>query len=132
MKINYLDILKNLNTINLNDFHLENKLGIIRAIEKTNEKNNLIEQTKHILINNIFKINSSYYIVKNILVNDDDEIKLDVINIQDKMKERININKLMSIDEEDINKIENIIKEKKIIKEKVRKVEGTLIIESFL
>ena len=65
-------------------------------------------------------------------MNDDDEIILDVINIQDKMKERININKLMSIDEEDINKIENIIKEKKIIKEKVRKVEGTLIIESFL
>ena len=56
MKINYLDILKNLNTINLNDFHLENKLGIIRAIEKTNEKNNLIEQTKHILIKNKFKL----------------------------------------------------------------------------
>lgn len=113
--------------INLHCFN--NIFKTIKKIEDKDEKHKLIDQNKHLLVNHIVKTDDNYYIIKNIINNDE----LDVFNVKEKIKERIHkLDKFMYITEEDINILEKIIIEnKKFINEKIRKAEGTEIIETY-
>ena len=132
MLLNNNDNLKKkiiLNKMKINLHSFNNIFKTIKKIEDKDEKHKLIDQNKHLLVNHIVKTDDNYYIIKNIINNDE----LDVFNVKEKIKERIHkLDKFMYITEEDINILEKIIIEnKKFINEKIRKAEGTEIIETY-
>ena len=67
--------------INLHCFN--NIFKTIKKIDDNDEKHKLIDQNKHLLVNHIVKTDDNYYIIKNIINNDE----LDVFNVKEKIKD---------------------------------------------